>query len=88
MSHVKKYLICYDIRDTKRLQRVHRTMRDVGVPVQLSVFEAELKSFELDVLLHRLTELIDEGQDRVSFYSLSNGYKKISLGKIDALVLV
>jgi len=46
-----------------------------------------LKPFELDALLNRLTELIDEDQDRVSFYSLSYGYKKISLGKVDALVL-
>lgn len=83
MSHSKQYLICYDIRDPKRLRRVHRTLRDVGTPVQFSVFEAELKPTEIAELQQCLLAVIDEEQDRVCFYPLSPGYRKIHLGVIE-----
>jgi len=85
MSHSKQYLICYDIRDSKRLRRVHRTIRDFGMPVQFSVFEAELKPSELAKLQQCLLALIDSEQDRVCFYHLSHGFRKIDLGVIKPL---
>jgi CRISPR-associated endonuclease Cas2 len=36
------YLVAYDIADPKRLQRVHRTMRGYGDPLQYSVFRCIL----------------------------------------------
>ena len=33
------YLVCYDIRDDKRLRKVHKTMRDFGDHLQYSIFE-------------------------------------------------
>lgn len=91
MSHTKQYLICYDIRDPKRLRRVHRTLRDVGTPVQFSVFEAELKSLEMAELQQCLLTIIDADQDSVCFYPLTPGYKKIQLGiveQVNDLILV
>lgn len=32
------YLVCYDVRDPRRLQRVHRHLLAVGIPLQYSVF--------------------------------------------------
>jgi CRISPR-associated protein Cas2 len=87
MSHSKKYLICYDIRDPKRLQKVHRTVRDFGTAVQFSVFEAELKQAELCDLKQRLEKLIDAAQDSVSFYPLTPAYQKISLGCVVNLLM-
>jgi CRISPR-associated protein Cas2 len=83
VSHSKKYLICYDIRDQRRLRHVHRTIRDFGTPVQFSVFEAELNQCEMDMLRQSLLKVIDLDQDRVSFYPLSPGYQKIHLGVIE-----
>lgn len=80
MSHTKNYLICYDIRDARRLRRVHRTLRDFATPVQFSVFEAELNASELNLLRQSLLELVDAELDRVSFYPLTPGYQKIQLG--------
>lgn len=85
MSHSKQYLICYDIRDPKRLRRVHRTMRDYGTPVQFSVFEAELKPAEMNELQQCLLALIDADADRVCFYPLTPGCRKILLGVIEAV---
>lgn len=33
------YLVCYDIRDDKRLKTVYKTMRDFGDHLQYSIFE-------------------------------------------------
>ena len=85
MSHNKKYLICYDIRDPKRLRHEHRIMRDVAEPVQYSVFEAELTQMELTELQQRLLEVIDSDLDGIGFYSLPPGYRKCHLGCSQAL---
>lgn len=86
MAARKKYLICYDISDRKRLQRVHRTLRDHGVPVQRSVFEAELGAAQLDALLKHLESVIQPAEDRVSFYSLTPRHEKTCLGLQDIAV--
>jgi CRISPR-associated protein Cas2 len=83
MAEPKKYLICYDIGDRKRLLRVHRTVCDYGVPVQRSVFEAELGPAQFDALLECLQAVIEPCEDRVSFYSLTPQHEKICLGLPD-----
>ncbi|WP_305908578.1 CRISPR-associated endonuclease Cas2 [Methylomarinum sp. Ch1-1] len=85
MSHSKTYLICYDIRDPKRLRRVHRVTRDFATQVQFSVFEAALKQAELDELVSQLRDLIDPEVDCIGFYSLTPECQKIQLGKSAAL---
>ena len=40
------YLVCYDIRDPKRLRRVHKVMKGYGEPWQFSVFFCVLKSID------------------------------------------
>lgn len=85
MSHVKRYLICYDIREPKRLRRLHRTLRDVGDPKQFSVFEADLTESELAQLLETIGSLIDTDEDSVSLYPLPPACRKIQLGRDLAL---
>jgi CRISPR-associated protein Cas2 len=79
-GHFAKYLIFYDIADSRRLRCVHRTIRDWGMPIQLSVFEAELNPAQLERLIEQLTELIEASEDKVMFYRLSPSQKPISLG--------
>ena len=76
----KSFLICYDICDPKRLRRVHKTVRDVGTPVQFSVFLADLKQVELDTLIEKLSRLIEASEDKVNFYHLTAAKEKICLG--------
>lgn len=40
------YLVCYDIRDPKRLRRVHRVLKGYGEAWQLSVFFCVLKEID------------------------------------------
>ena len=40
------YLVCYDIRDPKRLRRVHRIMKGFGETWQYSVFFCVLRSID------------------------------------------
>lgn len=56
MTH---YIICYDIADCKRLRRVHSVVSDVAMPVQLSVFEAEMAETELTKLIQSLSKQIN-----------------------------
>lgn len=74
-------LVCYDIRDPRRLIRVHRFLRNQGFPVQYSVFTVPLTPRRLDWLLAELTELIDERADDVRAYPLPNDPERISFGR-------
>jgi CRISPR-associated protein Cas2 len=40
------YLVCYDIRDAKRLRRVHKVMKGYGEAWQYSVFFCVLKDID------------------------------------------
>jgi CRISPR-associated protein Cas2 len=77
---IKSFLICYDICNPKRLRRVHKAVRDVGMPIQFSVFLANLKQSELEILIEHLSQLIDVSEDKVNFYHLMASKQKICLG--------
>jgi CRISPR-associated protein Cas2 len=57
------YLLCYDIRDAKRLQKVARLLEGAGYRLQYSVFRCHLTRRELERLnweLKRVTEPEDD----------------------------
>lgn len=64
------YIVSYDICDPHRLRRVHRTMRDFGDGIQLSVFACELSDRDLAVLQCRLLEILNQREDQVLFIKL------------------
>lgn len=59
------YIVSYDISDPTRLRRVHRTVRDFGDALQLSVFACQLSPKDLAVLESRLLDVIDQRHDQV-----------------------
>lgn len=59
------YLVAYDIREPKRLRRVHKTMKGYGDRVQFSVFLCSLGRSELVEMKWDLGEVINEGDDQV-----------------------
>jgi CRISPR-associated protein Cas2 len=78
-------LICYDIADPKRLRRAFRDLRSVALPVQKSVFVAELTEAELDRLWRRLAEYLDPAEDQLQAYALRDAARPRSLGRTVAL---
>ena len=64
------YIVCYDIRDDKRLRKVYKTMRDWGDHLQYSVFECQLSKSELIECRSLLSEIIHHDLDQVLFINL------------------
>ena len=52
----KRFLVCYDVSDPKRLARTYRKMNGFGEPVQYSVFICDLSSKERVLLEAALTK--------------------------------
>ena len=65
-----RYLIAYDIREPKRLSRVHRFLRQQGLPVQYSVFTAQLTQRKLLRVMAGLELIIEPRADDVRIYPL------------------
>ncbi len=79
-NHLTRYLVCYDICDPKRLRRVHRLIRDWGLPIQFSIFEIEVNKIQLNRVIKELTALMDIAEDKVIFYRLVPDQDRICLG--------
>lgn len=73
-------LITYDVSTIsdggkRRLRKVAKKCQDYGQRVQNSVFECVVDSTQLFQLKRELSELIDEHEDSLRFYTLGNSYK-------------
>lgn len=80
-SQSNLYLVVYDIANSKRLARVHRVLRQQGLPVQFSVFLVVLKRKSLLKLLERINTLIDKREDDVRCYRLPENNVVDTLGQ-------
>ena len=66
-------LVCYDIADDDRRSDVSALLSEVGVRVQLSVFECRVRgASELKELLGRLRELMEAAEDQVRVYNFGS----------------
>lgn len=74
------YLVCYDIREPRRLARVYQLMKGKGLHIQYSVFHCRLTWPELLELKEKLAGLIDERADDVRLYPLPSEEKVIVMG--------
>lgn len=59
----KWYLVCYDVRDAKRLRRVAKHLEGYGRRVQFSVFRCWLGSGQVQKLRWELTERLKAEDD-------------------------
>lgn len=64
------YLVCYDIAEDRRRDRVFRICRNHGTHLQFSVFECDLDASELAALQRELRGVITAAEDQVLFVSL------------------
>ncbi len=66
----RRYLVCYDIRDPKRLRETHKVMVGHGDPLQYSVFLCDLSGMERTRLVSRLKKVINEAFDSIAIFDL------------------
>ena len=83
-----KYLVAYDIADSKRRNKLFKLLLGYGINVELSIFEVEFDKKSLNQLKEQIKEIIDPKQDVVYIFPytrqpLRNGiYKGKSYGDI------
>ncbi len=65
-----RFLVAYDIADSKRLRRVHKTTKEFGWPMQYSVFISDLDAMELNQLRMRLSEVIHHREDSIAIINV------------------
>ena len=70
MAERVRYLLAYDIRDKRRLRRVHQVAKDWGYPLQYSVFVCDLTRSELLMMKNDLSEEMSVVQDSVGIFDL------------------
>ncbi|RME36595.1 MAG: CRISPR-associated endonuclease Cas2 [Planctomycetota bacterium] len=64
------YLVCYDIRDPKRLRRTHKLMKAYGEPWQYSIFYCTLKPIDRVRLENDLRDVVNLKVDQVLIVDL------------------
>ncbi|CAB4243824.1 CRISPR-associated endoribonuclease Cas2 [Methylacidimicrobium sp. AP8] len=64
------YLVCYDIRDPKRLRRVHKVLKGYGEAWQLSVFFCVLQDIDRVRLQSELEEQMNLSEDQAVILDL------------------
>jgi CRISPR-associated protein Cas2 len=65
-----RYLVCYDITDDRRRQRVSELLLDYGARVQESVFECIIDTSLADQMQKRLRKSIETESDSVFIFPL------------------
>jgi CRISPR-associated protein Cas2 len=63
MQGGKWWLVCYDVRDDKRLRRTAKHMEGYGERIQYSVFRCWLTPREMERLRWELTQLLETEDD-------------------------
>jgi CRISPR-associated protein Cas2 len=77
MSGLNCYVVSYDIREQKRLCRVHRAMLGFGEPVHYSVFRCDLTPKGRVEMVAALTDLMNLDEDRVMIIDLGPNDGKV-----------
>lgn len=72
MSRPAWYLLSYDVREPRRLQRLHRHLSKRGIPMQESVFFIRARHREIDHLRSEVDELIHRREDDVRIYPIGH----------------
>lgn len=72
MSSRRRYLAAYDVRDAKRLRRVHKVMKAFGWPMQFSVFICDLDDMELIDMKLAVAHELDHSADSVAVIDLGD----------------
>lgn len=61
-------IVCYDIVEDRRRNKVLKYLKGAGIHVQKSVFECYLNKNQIEQLKKKLQNLIDEKEDSIRIY--------------------
>ncbi|MFT4256103.1 MAG: CRISPR-associated endonuclease Cas2 [Pseudoxanthomonas sp.] len=75
------YIVCYDIRNPKRLARVHRAIKKHAMALQYSVFLFTGTAQQLQHCLSQLETLIDKRTDDIRAYPIPQRGFRMHLGQ-------
>ncbi len=78
MSRIEKFVVIYDIEETKNRTRLSRILFEYGIRTQFSVFEVEVRQSEYPRFIKLLERKIRREKDKIYVYPID----KKSLGKI------
>lgn len=81
----KVYIVAYDVKNERRLARVHNYLKGHGVPLQKSVFYCLLTKEGLKRLQDGLSQRISAREDDVRIYPLLSNFESIALGQGDKI---
>ena len=81
LNERRTWLIAYDIREPRRLNRLHRFIVQHAVMVQYSVYLFEGHGGELSRLLSGIRKLIDQRVDDVRVYPVPDRPEIHTLGR-------
>jgi CRISPR-associated protein Cas2 len=70
MAERTRYLLTYDIREARRLRRIHQVALRFGEPLQYSVFVCDLTRAELVAFKLELGSEMHQGEDSVALFDL------------------
>lgn len=66
------HLLTYDVRDNKRLQRLHRYLKKHGLAVQNSIFLLHVTAAQLADILYAVRDIVQLRQDSVQLYPVAD----------------
>ncbi|SHE94820.1 CRISPR-associated protein Cas2 [Ferrithrix thermotolerans DSM 19514] len=67
---LRRYLVCYDIRDAKRLREIAKCLAGYGDRIQYSIYLCDLPSIEINKLEMRIERIVDPSVDSVMVVDL------------------
>ncbi len=79
-GETKTWLVCYDIREARRLRRVHRLLRGEGLAIQYSAFSVRANDAGIKGLLSLIDEEI-KPEDDVRAYHIPEQCPVWTLGR-------
>ncbi|SDN92815.1 CRISPR-associated protein Cas2 [Desulfonauticus submarinus] len=62
------YVVAYDVCSPRRLSRIHKFLKDFGVPVQYSVFECDLDLEQINKMIAGIKDILDLEEDSLIVY--------------------
>jgi CRISPR-associated protein Cas2 len=65
-----RFVVCYDVREPKRLRKTHEKMLGYGDPLQYSVFVCDLSLAERLLMEEALTQVVKLPEDWVHIIDL------------------
>lgn len=75
------WIVAYDIREPRRLVRLHRHLKRIAMPLQYSVFFIQATQAGIDLLVKEIGGIIDPYRDDVRIYRIPNRTELVFVGR-------